>query len=139
MVGFSEKCVSMIHVRDLIRGFVMAAESDKAVGETYFISSKDVYDWGTIGDVANDIMKKRTLRIRIPESGVYVIAAFAEFFSIFSSKAALINFEKAREMVQNYWTCDASKAKRDFGFEQQIQLKEGFRETIDWYREHKML
>jgi nucleoside-diphosphate-sugar epimerase len=84
-------------------------------------------------------MKKRTLRIRIPESGVYVIAAFAEFFSLFSSKAALINFEKAREMVQNYWTCDASKAKRDFGFEQQIQLKEGFRETIDWYREHKML
>jgi dihydroflavonol-4-reductase len=139
MVGFHEKYVSMIHVLDLIRGFVMAAESDKSIGQTYFISSKGVYDWKTIGTVANEVMKKKVLRVRIPESGVYVIAAFAEFFSLFSSKAALINFEKAREMVQDYWTCDASKAKRDFGFEQKIEIEQGFRETIEWYRSQRLL
>ena len=53
------------------------------------------------------------------------IAAFAEFFSLFSSKPALINFEKARDMVQNYWTCDSSKAKRDFGYEQEIDARGG--------------
>ncbi len=49
---------------------------------------------------------------------MFVVATFAELFALFSSKPALINFEKARDMVQDYWTCDASRAARDFGFEQ---------------------
>ncbi len=48
-VGFGEKLVSMIHVQDLVRGFVMAAESAAAIGRTYFISSKSVYGWKEIG------------------------------------------------------------------------------------------
>ena len=53
----------------------------------------------------------------------------------FSAKPALINFEKARDMVQDCWTCDSGKAKRDFGYEQEVSLEEGIRETIRWYRE----
>ena len=138
-VGFGEKLVSMIHVQDLVRGFVMAAESDVAAGRTYFISSKGVHGWKEIGEAAQNAMNRKALRIRLPESVVYVVAAFAEFFSLFSSKPALINFEKARDMVQDYWTCDASRAKQDFGFEQEISLEEGIRNTVSWYKEHGWL
>jgi dihydroflavonol-4-reductase len=134
MVGFDEKYVSMIHVSDLIRGFVMAGESEKSVGQTYFISSKEVYGWKSIGDVTRKVMNTNALRIRIPEFGVYAIATFAELFSACSKKPALINFEKAKDMVQDFWTCDASKAKRDFGFEQQVSLEDGIRNTVEWYK-----
>lgn len=133
MVGFGEKFVSLIHVSDLIRGFVMAGESGKAAGQTYFISSKEVYGWKEIGEVTREIIGKSALRLRIPEFGVYAIAAVAEFFAMFSSKPALINFEKATDMVQNYWTCDSSKAKRDFGYEQEVSLQNGIRITVEWY------
>lgn len=139
MVGFSEKYVSLIHVSDLVRGFVLAGESEKAAGQTYFIASKDVYGWKEIGEVTRGVMKKNALRLRIPEFGIYTIAAFAEFFSLFSPKPALINFEKARDMVQNYWTCDSSKAGRDFGYEQQISLEAGIQDTVSWYKAHKWL
>jgi len=139
IVGFSEKYVSLVHVGDLVRGFLMAAESPKAAGQTYFIASKDVYGWKEIGDITSRIMGKKVFRLRIPEPGVYVIAAFAELFSKFSPKPALINFEKARDMVQNYWTCDSSRAKRDFGYEQEISLEEGIRDTVDWYRKEGWL
>ena len=139
MVGFSEKFVSLIHVTDLVRGFVMAAESDRAAGQTYFISSRDVYGWKEVGEITRSVLGRRALRLRIPESGVYVIATFAEFFALFSSKPALINFEKARDMVQDYWTCDSSKAKRDFGYEQEISLEEGIRITVDWYKSNGWL
>lgn len=134
MVGFSEKYVSLIHVRDLVRGFVMAAEAPAAVRETYFVTSSRVYGWKEVGDLSSKIMGKRVLRLRIPVAGVYSIAAVAEVLSKFSSKPALINFEKARDMVQGYWTCDHSKAKRDFGFEQEVSLEEGIQDTVDWYR-----
>jgi dihydroflavonol-4-reductase len=134
MVGFREKYVSLLHVADVVRGLVMAAESPVTAGQTYFISSKGVYGWREVGDVAKRVMEKAVLRVRIPEFGVYLVSAFAEFFALFSSKPALINFEKARDMVQDYWTCDSSRANRDFGFEQEISLEEGMRETIAWYR-----
>jgi dihydroflavonol-4-reductase len=139
MVGFKEKLVSMIHVADLVRGFLMAGEHEKAVGQTYFLSSMRPYGWKEIGEVTRRVMNRRAMRIRIPGFGVFIIAAFAEFFSLFSSKAALINFEKAREMVQDYWTCDASKARREIGFEQNIPLEEGIADTVAWYRQQGWL
>ncbi|MGB5872463.1 MAG: NAD(P)-dependent oxidoreductase, partial [Bacteroidota bacterium] len=102
-------------------------------------SSRDVYGWKEVGEITRRVMGKNALRLRIPEFGVYAISAVAEFFSLFSSKPALINLEKARDMVQDYWTCDSSKAKRDFGYEQEIDLEEGIRETVQWYREHNWL
>ena len=139
MVGFSEKYVSLIHVSDLVRGFVLAGESEKGAGQIYFIASKDVYGWKEIGEVTRAVMKKNALRLRIPEFGIYTIAAFAEFLSLFSPKPALINFEKARDMVQDYWTCDSSKAKSDFGYVQQISLEAGIQDTVSWYKAHKWL
>jgi nucleoside-diphosphate-sugar epimerase len=134
MIGLREKYVSLIHVGDLVRGFVMAGESPAAAGQTYFVSSKDVYNWKQLGEITRKILGRRTLRIRIPEPIVYGIASGAEFFAMFSSKPALLNIEKGRDIVQNYWTCDASKAKRDFGFEEGTDIETGFRTTIDWYR-----
>ena len=134
MVGFKEKYVSLLHVGDVVRGLLLAAESPKAAGGTYFISSKEIYGWREVGNIVQRIMGTRVLRLKIPEVGVYIVSAFAEFFALFSSKPALINFEKARDMVQDYWTCDSSKAKRDFGYEQQISLEEGIRSTVEWYR-----
>lgn len=134
MVGFSEKYVSLIHVTDLVRGMILAGESLNTIGQTYFITSKEVYGWKEIGEVTRSVMNRRALRLRIPEAGIYIIAAFAEFFSMFSPKPALINFEKARDMVQNYWTFSHEKAKRDFGFEQHLSLEEGIRRTVEWYK-----
>jgi len=134
MVGMSEKYVSLIHVGDLVRGFVMAAECEKAKGETYFISSADIYGWKEVGEVTRRVLGKMAVRLRIPEFGVYIVATFAELFSLFSSKPALINYEKARDMVQDYWTCDSAKAKRDFGYEQEISLEAGIRDTVGWYK-----
>jgi dihydroflavonol-4-reductase len=134
MAGFHEKYISLVHVKDLVRGIIMAGESPKSVGETYFISSNTIYGWREVGDVARRALGKKALRVRIPEAGIYAISAFAEVFSLFSSKPALINFEKARDMVQDYWTCDSSKAGRDFGYSQEINLEEGIRDTIAWCR-----
>jgi nucleoside-diphosphate-sugar epimerase len=139
MVGFGDKYVSLIHVTDLVRGIIMAGEHQAAIGQTYFISSSRFYNWKEVGDITARIMGKRALRIRIPEWGVYAVAAVAELAGLFSKKPTLLNFEKARDMVQDAWTCDASKARRDVGFEQQIQLEEGIRETVAWYKQEGWL
>jgi dihydroflavonol-4-reductase len=135
MVGFREKYVSLIHVTDLVRGFLLAAQSPKSSGGTYFITSAQAYGWKDIGEIARKVIGRRAIRLRIPEAGVYAIAAFAELFALFSPKPALINFEKARDMVQDYWTCSGARAQADFGFVPRIGLHEGITETVTWYRQ----
>jgi dihydroflavonol-4-reductase len=139
MVGFHEKYVSLIHVGDLVRGFVMAAESAQSTGRTYFITSDRSFGWKEVGEVTREVMARRAVRLRIPEAGIYAIAAVAELFSRLSPKPALINFEKARDMVQDYWTCSGERAKADFGFAPDIGLREGIADTVDWYKKHGWL
>ena len=138
-VGFDRKLVSIINVKDLVKGIFMAATSPKAEGEIYFITSKEFYDWDQIGDVTAKAFGKKALKISLPHFLVYGVAVIAEFFSLFSSKAATFNIEKARDFVQKYWICSPEKAKRDFGFVQEISLEEGIKQTIDWYKREKWL
>ncbi len=117
LIGFNNKEVSIVNVKDLVRGIYLASTSEKAAGEIYFIGSKDYYNWNEMGNCISKGMGRKALTLRLPHFLVYTVGAFAEFFSWFSSKAATFNFEKARDFVQEAQTCDCSKAKRDFGWE----------------------
>ncbi|MCB9260051.1 MAG: NAD(P)-dependent oxidoreductase [Ignavibacteriales bacterium] len=139
LVGFNNKKLSLIHGRDFVNGIYLASLSEKAKNEIYFISSEKIYDWPTISDAMENAIGKKALRIRIPHFLIYSIGAISHFFNYFSSKPATFNLEKARDFVQENWTCDVTKAKNDFGYSQQISLEEGMKSTVDWYREHKWL
>ena len=42
-------------------------------------------------------------------------------------------------MKPDFWTSSPDKAKRVLGFEAEINLENGIRETLIWYKEHKWL
>lgn len=139
LVGFNHKEVSLIYVKDLVHGIYLAATNEKAKGEIYFISSKEFYNWPQIGKVIHNAMGKKAITLRLPHFLVYIVATFAQFFATFSSKPATFNLEKARDFVQEAWTCDTTKAQNDLGFKEKFSLKEGMKATIDWYKKEGWL
>lgn len=139
LIGFNRKLVNIIHVSDLVDGIYLAAINEKAKGQIYFIGSQEYYDWIQIGKAISKAMGKKALTVRVPHLIVYIVAFFAEFFSLFSSKAATFNIEKAKDFVQQYWICDVSKAVNELGFKQKISLEKGMQETVEWYRGMKWL
>jgi nucleoside-diphosphate-sugar epimerase len=139
LVGFNKKKLSLIHGRDFVNGLYLAANSEKAVNQIYFISSEKIYDWDIVSDAMEKAIGKKAIRIKIPHFLIYGIGAVSHFINYFSSKPATFNLEKARDFVQDNWTCDITKAKNDFGYTQLISLEEGMKSTVDWYREHKWL
>lgn len=138
-IGFDKKQVSLIHVIDMADGLYRAAISEKAKGEIYFITSEKFYSWDEVNSVTSKVLGKKPIVIPVPHFLVYTIAAIAQFFSMFSSKAATLNIEKAKDLVQHAWTCDPAKAMRDFGFKQNISLEEGVKRTCEWYKEVKWI
>ncbi|MCF6269838.1 MAG: NAD-dependent epimerase/dehydratase family protein [Melioribacteraceae bacterium] len=139
LVGFNKKEVSLIYVKDLVNGIYLAATKEAAKGETYFISSKEFYNWLQIGEVIHKGMGKGAITLRLPHALIYVVAAIAQFFAMFSSKPATLNLEKARDFVQEAWTCDTTKSQKDLGFAEKYRLEEGMKNTIEWYKKEKWL
>lgn len=139
LVGFDEKRLNLVHVADTVDGMFQATMSEKAKNQIYFIASEKSYTWPEISKEIEKAFGRKALHVRFPHFLVYTVAAFAEFFSMFSSKPATFNLEKARDFVQKDWTCDVSKAMIDFNYKQKVSLVEGMKRTIDWYREMKWL
>lgn len=138
-IGFNKKELSLIHVIDLVEGFYLASISEKAIGQIYFIGSEKFYTWEEINTITSRILNKKPIIIKVPHFLVYTIAAVAQFFAMFSSKPATLNIEKAKDITQQFWTCDTSKAIRELGYRQKISIEEGIKRTCDWYKKMKWI
>lgn len=134
-IGFDKKELSLIHVVDLVEGLYKAAVSEKSNGEIYFISSEKFYTWQEINAITSKLLNKKPIIIKVPHFLVYTIATVAQFFAMFSSKPATLNIEKAKDITQQYWICDTSKAIKDLGYKQNIQVEEGIKRTVEWYKQ----
>ena len=139
MIGFDKKELSLLHVADLAEGLYLAAVSEKSNGEIYFISSEKFYNWDEVGEITSKVLGKKAFRIKIPHFLVFTIAAFAQFFAMFSSKPATLNIEKAKDLTQKLWICDTSKAMRELGYRQKVSVEEGIKRTCEWYKQMKWI
>ncbi|MCU0413267.1 MAG: NAD(P)-dependent oxidoreductase [Ignavibacteriaceae bacterium] len=139
MIGFDKKELSLLHVTDLAEGLYLAAISEKSNGEIYFIGSENFYNWDQVGDITSKVLGKKAVRIKIPHLIVFIIAAIAQFFAMFSSKPATLNIEKAKDLTQKLWICDTSKAIRELGYRQKVSIEEGIKRTCEWYKKMKWI
>lgn len=139
LIGFDKKVLSLLHVADLVEGLYLAAVSENSNSKIYFISSEKFYTWDEVGKITSKVLKKKALKIRIPHFIVFLVAAIAQFFAIFSSKPATLNIEKAKDLTQHAWICDTSKAVRELGYHQKISIEEGIKRTCEWYKQMKWI
>jgi len=134
-----EKAVSLVHARDLVIGMTRAALSEKTTGNTYFLGSPDFYSWSEIRDAAATALERRVLTVRVPEIFVGPVGAVSELIGRLTGSYPPLNREKAREIRSACKMCDHSRATADFGYQPQIDLWTGIRDTVDWYRKERWL
>lgn len=137
--GLGESYISLVHVKDLVDGVILAAENTKAVGQTYFIADDRVYSWKEAFNIIAGALNKKTIPVRIPKSLVFFLAFLAEKFSLLLRKTPAFNTQKAKEITQRYWGLNVSKAKTELGFIPKFPLDKGAAETVKWYREKEWL
>ena len=138
-LGGSDKYLSLIHVKDLVRGIMIAAEHKNSIGKTYFITSPEPYSWEEVSRITLNILQKKGFRVPVPVPLIKTVAALSEGLASLTKKPALVNKQKVIEMEQDFWTCSPDKARKELNFEAEISLENGIRETLIWYKEHKWL
>jgi len=134
-----EKYTSLIFVKDLVEGMVLAAEHKKSKSHTYFLTDPAPYSYDEFGRIILDILGKRGIRVTIPRSIMTGIAGISEGLALLTKRKALLNRQKILEMTQDFWVCSPGKAKKELGFECSHALADGAAETIRWYVQHNWL
>ncbi len=135
LIGFEDKFVSLIYVKDLVRGIVLAGESNISEGQIYFITSHQFYTWNEIMDTMKIALgKKHLLKVKIPNTLVLALAGISDIFGRFSEKPPVFNYEKGIDFVQKYWICSPEKARRDLDYVSEVSLEDGLTETAEWYK-----
>jgi nucleoside-diphosphate-sugar epimerase len=123
----------------LVAAILLAAETSTESGEIFFLSDGRDYRMEDINDSFAQAMKVTAFRLRLPPAVLSGLATAAEYCSKVSGKPALISRGKAEEMIQPNWLCDITKARTLLGFEPQIFLARGAKQTFDWYRKENWL
>ncbi len=131
--------VSMVYVKDLINGILLAAEKNDTGIHTYFMGGeKDSYTWNQIHKVASIVMGGTSIPIKLKPNWVMKIAKIVEVGASALGKYPVLNEEKANEMVLE-WVCSSEKAKKELNYLPSTTLEEGISRTIRWYKNHNWL
>lgn len=133
-VGSGDPYVSIIHVHDLARGIVEAATHPKAAGETYFICNEDPCYWSEVVTTLEELMAKKVLNIPIPYPLAYGFGAIMEAGSRLTGKPSILNRQKIREVNAGNWVISSKKIREEMDYNTQLSLREGLKETLEWYQ-----
>ena len=133
LLGFGQRRLSVCHVRDVVSGTILAGESERSAGRTYFLSGGET-TWDELTRTMAAALNVRTLRIRVPVFALHGLAALSQAFAPLRREAPVLDRRKAREMTAACWTCDWSRAAEELGYRPSVPLEEGIRETVEWYR-----
>ncbi|MBS4015733.1 MAG: NAD-dependent epimerase/dehydratase family protein [Candidatus Latescibacteria bacterium] len=127
---------SLCFVADVVQSAMLAIEKKVASGSIYHISDGNSYTLDDIARVAEQILRKKTIRIKFP---VPILSIYAQVVHYLNPKATVLSKDKVNELTKECWVCDIQKAVNELGFQPTYSLEQGLRETIKWYQEHKWL
>ena len=134
-----DRYLSVIHVRDVVRGIIAAATSAESVGRTYFLTAEPAVSWRDVYAAVAEAVGKPISEINIPQPLVDAAGVLGDVHAWLTGSAGLVTRQKIALSKADYWVCSGARAAREFGFRAGIGLREGMRGTYRWYSENGWL
>lgn len=138
-VGYQRQDITFVYVTDVVQAVFLALEKGET-GRKYFLSDGQVYQSTTFSDLIHEELGRPWwLRITAPVWVLRVVTFFGEYIGHMTGKVTALNNDKYNILRQRNWRCDIEPTHHELGFEPKVQLKEGVKTTIQWYKDHKWL
>lgn len=132
LLGSGQIFYHLIHVNDLIEGFILAAFHPNAKNEVFIIGNDNCYTLNELIDTISNRMGRRGIRVHLPALPFQILGNIVEKICIPFGVEPLIYrrrvdfFTKSRNFTN-------IKAKQLLDFKPKIRLIDGLQSTCDWY------
>ncbi len=138
-VGYKRQDITFVYVDDVVQAVFLACEKGQT-GRKYFLSDGQVYQSSTFSDlIREELGHPWWIRITAPIWVLRVVTFVGDLVGRMTGKISALNNDKYHILRQRNWRCDIEPARRELGYEPRVQLAEGVRRTIRWYKENGWL
>lgn len=138
-VGYKQQDITFVYVTDVVQAVFLALEKGET-GRRYFLSDGEVYQSSTFSNlIRKELGNPWWIRITAPLWLLRIITFCGDRIGHMTGKITALNNDKYHIMKQRNWRCDIGPARQELGFEPQVQLEEGVRRCVAWYKKNKWL
>ncbi|MBO6032499.1 MAG: NAD(P)-dependent oxidoreductase [Prevotella sp.] len=138
-VGYQRQDITFVYVEDVVQAVFLALEKGEN-GRKFFLSDGEVYQSATFSNLIHETLGRPWwIRITAPVWVLRIVTFFGEYIGRMTGKVTALNNDKYNILKQRNWRCDIQPATDELGYQPKVQLEEGVRRTIQWYKENKWL
>lgn len=128
----------MVYIEDMVQAFLLAGESEKAVGDIFIIAGEHPVSVKTLMEIIAKETKGSIPRIQLPLKPVYNLAVVVEkVCQPFGIQPPL--YPRRVDFFRSDYAFDITKAKQVLGYQPRIDLSSGLRKTLEYYQQSNLL
>ncbi len=135
IVGGGQNLRSMAYIDNLCQGLILAALTERANGQTYWIADRRPYSMNEIVDTVERLLEKEFgqvcthKRMRLPgpaSAAAWLADKVLQGWGLYNQKIHVLS-----EMNKTI-ACSVARAERELGYTPKVALEEGMRRSLAW-------
>ena len=138
ILGAGNVFYHMVYIDDLIDAFLLASESEKAIGETFLIAGGERLSLNELIDLIAGEQGLKLTKIHIPVKPFQLLGDVCERICI-PLKIEPPIYRRRVDFFTKSRSFDISKANKVLEYEPKVNIREGVARTISWYKEQNLL
>ncbi len=138
MIGNGNVLYHLTFVEDLVEGFRLAGESEKANNEIFTIGGNNYLTLSELVEKIAKVLNKPVPKSSIPVWPVWIAGALCEMICKPLGISPPIYRRRIDFFIKDR-AFDISKAKEMLGYNPKIDLDEGLKRTAEWYKNNNLL
>lgn len=141
MPGTTRSRISLLYVGDLADAITrLVTAGPETVGMHEIADGRPGgYRWADITAIAGKAQNRTIRCLLLPAALVSLAGAVVEAVSAVTGYAPMLTRGKARELYHEDWVCHGNLLEDVLDWTPKVQFEEGFRTTLDWYKQQNWL
>jgi len=137
--GNGRNRISVVHVHDAAEAVVSAALADGQAGGVYAFSDGETHTWETLVEAFGRAYGRRPRLLRVPPAVYAVAGGLGAALQAALRRPLPLTPDQVRHMRAPAWLADNEAIGRDLGWKPSIDVEDGFRRAVLWYKQRGWL
>jgi nucleoside-diphosphate-sugar epimerase len=133
IIDSGNNVIPFVHAKDVAKALILAAESKKAVGQTYIITGGEQMTQKEVFEIAAREFGVKPPMKHIPRFLAELGVQLSYPTGFLGGKKSKIDLENIA-VLSSHRVFDVSKAKKELGYSPEVRLEEGIKEMVEYYK-----
>lgn len=126
--------MSMIFGPDCAAAMVKAMHQKPTNGSIFYVDDGEEHPWDALIGTAEEVLRATAFRVKIPSRLLWAMGLLNEVRASVTNQAVVLTRDKWRDAKEPHWVSDARITREQLDWRPSVTLKDGFKQTVSWYK-----